>query len=115
MIQITPQMKIYVAVDSVDFRKGIDGLVQYCKNEFDAKPFEGALFVFRNRRKTSVKLIVYDGQGFWLFQKRLSVGKFRYWPSAENGLSPLMAHELIILLRAGNPEEVRVAPDWRKL
>jgi transposase len=115
MIQITPQTKIFVAVEPVDFRKGIDGLVQYCKNEFEAKPFEGALFVFRNRRKTSVKLIVYDGQGFWLFQKRLSEGKFRYWPSDENGLSPMMAHELVILLRAGNPMEVRVAPDWRKL
>ncbi len=52
MLQITPQMKILVAVDAVDFRKGIDGLVQLCKASLHQDPFVGAVFVFRNRRST---------------------------------------------------------------
>ena len=80
MIQVTPQMRILVAIEPADFRKGIDGLARVCKEALGADPFGGTLFVFRNRRGTSIKLIAYDGQGFWLAQKRLSQGRFRYWP-----------------------------------
>ncbi len=115
MIQITPQMRILVAVEPEDFRKGIDGLAQLCRNKFEEDPFCGTVFVFRNRRKTSIKALVYDGQGFWLCQKRLSKGKFKHWPGGYEGLSELEAHELLILLRGGNPNEVNTAPVWRKL
>ena len=77
MIQITPQMRILVAVESVDFRKGIDSLAELCRQKLDADPFSGYLFVFRSRRATSIKVLVYDGQGFWLATKRLSKGRFR--------------------------------------
>ena len=60
MIQITPQMRIVVAVEAVDFRKGIDGLARLCRDGFGADPMAGALFVFRNRRRTAIKLLVYD-------------------------------------------------------
>ena len=82
MLQITPQMKILVAVEPADFRKGIDGLVRVCKDSLQQDPFAGAVFVFRNRRGTAIKALVYDGQGFWLCHKRLSKGRFRWWPSA---------------------------------
>ena len=72
MIQITPQMRILVAVEPADFRCGIDGLARLCRVALSSDPFSGAVFVFRNRRKTAVKLLVYDGQGFWLCYKRLS-------------------------------------------
>ena len=116
MIQITPQMRILVAVEPADFRKGIDGLAQLCRNEFDKDPFCGAVFVFRNKRKTAIKALVYDGQGFWLCQKRLSAGKFN-WPCGgyDETLSELAAHELSILLRGGNPDDVITAPVWRKV
>jgi hypothetical protein len=71
MLAITPQMKILVALAPVDFRKGIDGLVQLCKATLELDPFSGAVFAFRNRRATAVKVLVYDGQGFWLCQKKL--------------------------------------------
>ena len=87
MLQITPQMKILVAVDAVDFRKGIDGLVQLCKESLQQDPFTGAVFVFRNRRGTALKALVYDGQGFWLCHKRLSNGHFGWWPSFVNELA----------------------------
>ena len=117
MIAVTPQMRILVAVESADFRKGIDGLAQLCRNEFEENPFCGTVFVFRNKRKTSIKALVYDGQGFWLCQKRLSASKFKHWPGAgcDEKLSELAAHELSILLRGGNPDEVATAPVWRKV
>lgn len=68
MIQITPQMRILLAVEPVDFRKGIDGLAAVCRQALAADPMSGALFVFRSRRGTALKMIVYDGQGFWLAQ-----------------------------------------------
>jgi hypothetical protein len=66
MIQITPQMRVLVAVEPADFRRGMDGLAQQCRGALGEDPFTGAMFVFRNRQRTAVKLLVYDGQGFWL-------------------------------------------------
>ena len=60
MIQITPQMRILVAVDAQDFRKGIDGLARICREVLEADPFGGTLVVFRNRRGTAIKCLVYD-------------------------------------------------------
>jgi transposase len=68
MIQITPQMRILVAVEPLDFRNGIDGLGRVCREALKSDPFSGALFVFRNKRATAIKVLVYDGQGFWLCQ-----------------------------------------------
>ena len=85
MLAITPQMRILVAVEAVDFRKGIDSLAELCRAETQADPFSGCLFVFRSRRATSIKVLVYDGQGFWLATKRLSKGRFRWWPQMREG------------------------------
>ena len=76
MIALTPQMRILVAVAPVDFRNGIDGLGGVCRRELREDPLSGCVFVFRNRRGTAVKVLVYDGQGFWLCQNYLSSGAF---------------------------------------
>lgn len=116
MIQITPQMHILVAVESFDFRNGIDGLARICKEQLKADPFSGWLFVFRNRRRTAIKLLVYDGQGYWLMQKRLSAGRFRFWPDSSTEVSKrLEAHELQVLLAGGNPATAHAAPAWRRV
>ena len=120
MLQITPQMKILVAVAPVDFRKGIDGLSAVCKTLLEQDPFSGTVFVFRNRRATAIKVLVYDGQGFWLCQKRLSEGRFRWWPTAKSAstdsvAATLMAHQLTVLLSAGNPDRTAAAPEWRSV
>lgn len=60
MIQVTPQMRVLVAVEPADFRCGIDGLARRCRTVLEADPFSGTVFVFRNRRKTGVKVLVYD-------------------------------------------------------
>jgi len=69
MIQITPQMRILVAIEPVDFRSGIDGLARLCRSILTSDPMDGTLFIFRSRAAKSIKLLVYDGQGFWLLQK----------------------------------------------
>jgi transposase len=60
----------------MDGRKEIDSLAPLCQEKFQADPFPGGVFVFRSRRGTSIRILVYDGQGFWLAQKRLSKGRF---------------------------------------
>jgi transposase len=66
LIQIAPQIRILVAVEPIDGRKGIDSLAQLCREKLSADPFSGCLFIFRSRRGTAIKLLTYDGQGFWL-------------------------------------------------
>jgi len=116
MIQLTPQMRILVAVEPVDFRKGIDGLAAVCRSVMSADPFSGFVFVFRNKRRTAIKALTYDGQGFWLAQKRLSRGRFSWWPEREgSSVEVLSAHELQIVLWNGDPRFSRVAAQWRRL
>jgi transposase len=116
MIQIVPQMRILVAVAPVDFRKGIDGLARICKEALEADAFSGGLFVFRNRRRTAVKILAYDSQGFWLCQKRLSTGRFRFWPEIVNEAAKTVeAHELQVLLAGGDPGAVQAVPAWRRI
>lgn len=114
MILVTAQTRILVSVEPVDFRAGIDRLCRVCRAELASDPLCGAVFVFRNRSATAIKLLAYDGQGFWLCQKRLSTGRFHYWPSHDSrGPHPLLAHELQVLVMAGNPEATCAAPPWR--
>ena len=116
MLQITPQMKILLAVAPADFRRGIDGLARLCQEALRHDPFAGAVFVFRNRKATALKLLMYDGQGFWLCHKRLSQGRFPWWPSADDGTAQrLAAHQLSVLLSAGNPSRTDAAADWRSV
>jgi hypothetical protein len=116
MIQITPQMRILLACEAVDFRKGIDGLARICRDALSSDPFSGYLFVFRNKSSTALKILMYDGQGFWLCQKRLSTGRFGWWPGKNHRrLSLLAVPELQLLLWNGNPSETETAPLWKKI
>src|SRR6266571_5128705 len=81
MLQLTPPSRILLATQPVDFRKGIDGLTAVCRQVLRDNPLEGAVYVFRNRAGTALKLLLYDGQGYWLCMKRLSQGRFTWWPT----------------------------------
>lgn len=113
MIQLTPHMRVLVAVEPTDFRQGIDGLIRVCRERLGADPFSGTVYVFHNRGRTAAKLLVYDGQGFWLCHKRLSVGRFGRWPKSKQAAVKLRAHELGVLLFAGDPMATHAAPEWR--
>lgn len=114
MFQLSPQMRILVAVEPVDGRKGIDGLAALCKQRLAEDPFSGCIFIFRTKGGSSIRLLAYDGQGFWLAQKRLSQGRFRTWPQGNAlsyALEPYQAH---VLLAAGDPA-VFGAATWRSV
>jgi len=115
MLQLTPQSRILLAVQPVDFRKGIDSLAALCRQTLGDNPLGGAVYVFRNRTGTTLKLLAYDGQGFWLCPKRLSQGRFHWWPTAASRSVTLAAQELSILLGNGTPERAQFAPLWRPI
>lgn len=117
MIQITPHMRVLVGVEAVDFRRGIDGLAALCRTELQSDPFGGTVFVFRNRRRTAVKCLVFDGQGFWLLHKRLSKGRFLWWPSSpgQQRARALEAYEVQVLLSGGDPRGTKTAALWRRI
>lgn len=116
MIQITPQMRILRAVEPVDVRKGINGLAAVCRAALEADPLTGTPFVFRGRNRTALKLLVYDGQGFWLCQKRLSSRRFARWPpSGSSGAARVDTHQLHLLFWNGDPSRTEAAPMWRAL
>lgn len=116
MIQVTPQMRVLVAVEPVDFRRGIDGLSRLCRSILAEDPQDGTMFVFRSRAGKSIKLLVYDGQGFWLCQKRLSQGRFGFWPASRDSASrQLLAHQFQALIWGGNPAAAQAAPMWRRI
>lgn len=117
MIQLTAQMRILVAVEAVDFRKRIDGLAALCRAVLASDAFSGTAFVFRSRSSKAIRVLSYDGQGFWLCEKRLSTGRFRFWPVGGKGepASALAAHQLHVLLSGGDPEAARGAPAWRRV
>lgn len=116
MLQITPHQTILLGIKPVDFRMGIDGLAAVCRIQLGQDPFSGKLFVFTNRSRTSIKIIVYDGQGYWLCQKRFSKGKLAWWPTADQTPShELLANQLQILLYQGLPQGAQIPADWRMI
>jgi transposase len=115
LISLSPTTRIFVCLETVDFRRGIDGLAALCRNLLGQDPLGGALFAFKNRRGTALKLLIHDGQGFWLMQKRLSQGSYRWWPKNALEAQGLTHHQLQVLLANGDPMGAKIAPAWRKI
>lgn len=99
MIRLTAQTKILVAVEAVDFRKQIDSLVRLCQKELEQDPRNGTYFVFINRAKSMIRVLSYDGNGFWLCTKRLSRGRYQGWPVAQESLTEVAAKQLSELIK----------------
>jgi transposase len=116
MIQITPHMRIMAAVEPVDFRKGIDGLCAVCRQELQNDPFSGTLFVFVSKSRQALRVLVYDGQGFWLCHKRLSKGRFVWNFSSTNQKGHTLAvRQLQLLLWNADPLKIPRAEDFRPI
>ncbi len=115
MLQFTPQMRLLLTVRPADFRKGIDALVALCQQRLGEDPFSGTVFAFTNSRRTSVKLLVYDGNGFWLCLKRFSQGKLQWWPNSHSATYHIDSTQLMILLNQGNPITSHLGEPWRRL
>jgi transposase len=97
VIAVPPGVRIRLAAQPVDFRKGMDGLAALVQQALRADPFAGEVFVFRAKRADRVKLLVYDGTGLALYSKRLEAGRFS-WPSPAEGVVRLSAAQLSTLL-----------------
>ena len=76
MLSLPAQVSIFACTKPVDFRKQHDGLVGIVREELESDPLDGSLFVFFNRRRDRIKLLLWDRNGFWLFYKRLERGTF---------------------------------------
>jgi transposase len=117
-----PDPRLHITKDGTYFlfcaaaqnRKGIDSIAQLCREKLAADPFSGCLFIFRNRSGKSIRILAYDEQGFWLATKRLSKGRFKWWPTGAEPAKTLRAHQAQLLLAAGNPE-TDAAPVWRRV
>jgi transposase len=114
MIQISPRDKVFIGITPIDFRCGMDFLIDYLKS-MSSNPFGGAFFVFINRKKTALKILAYDGQGMWLLQKRLSQGKFLWWPSAAKDLAEIDAKNFVLLLFNGDTKTLQAQENWKNL
>lgn len=116
MIQITPHMRIVAAVEPVDFRKGIDGLCAVCRQQLHNDPFSGTLFVFVSKSRQALRVLVYDGQGFWLCHKRLSKGRFAWnFCSKNQRVRSLAVRQLQLLLWNVDPLKIPRAENFRPI
>ena len=97
MIAVPAGMRVLVATNPVDFRRGADGLVALVRETLGHDPFSGTIFVFRSKRADRVKIVAWDGSGLVLFWKRLEQGAFR-WPPITEGVMRLTSAELAALV-----------------
>lgn len=97
MIAVPPGVRVLVATQPIDFRKGADGLAALVKEALGQDPFCGTLFVFRAKRMDRVKILAWDGSGLTLFWKRLEQGAFK-WPPVTDGVMRLTPAQLAALV-----------------
>ena len=117
MIQLPANANILVMHEPISFRNGIDGTASIARLVLKQEAMDGAFFVFRNKAGHSLRILHYDGSGFWLCTKRLSKGRFNPWPKADGTVpcSMLLARELQILIWAGDWSRCGFPDLWRKV
>ena len=90
--------KVYLALNSTDLRKSIDGLAVLVQHSFKLDPFSPSLFVFCNRKRDKIKILYWSSSGFWLYYHRLEQGKFKWPQASKNGPVSISYRELRWLL-----------------
>ncbi len=108
---ISAPSRILVARDPVDFRKQIDGLAAVCEVHLGERPLDGTLFVFRNHRRTALKMLMWTCGGFLLLYKKLEKGKFE-WPKFDADRGTITSAELAALLEGIDLSESRRLNRW---
>lgn len=99
MIHLTERTQILVAIAPVDFRRQINGLIALCQYQYHTDPRNGVYYVFINRAKTMIRVLQHDGSGYWVATKRLSRGKYLWWPSSQSPMTELSASQLMKILK----------------
>jgi transposase len=109
-----PATKIYLGVEAVDMRKGFEGLYGLVRDHLGQDPLSGHLFLFTNRPRTRLKVIVWDGSGLWVCAKRLERGRF-HWPEASQTRSVTMRpEELAMLVNGMDLAQARPRRNWHR-
>lgn len=112
MFGLGPATKIYLALEGVDMRKGFDGLYGLVRDRLGKDPLSGHLFLFANRARSRLKVLVWDGSGLWVCAKRLERGRFR-WPEApQQGCLVMRPEELAMLVNGLDLAAARPRPNW---
>lgn len=113
MLTLPPSVRIYLAVEPVDLRRGHDGLYAIVRNQWRVDPFAGHLFAFVSRRANRVKILFWDRGGFVIYYKRLERGRFRL-PRLRPGATSVQldATQLGMLLDGIDVDHVRRAKHW---
>ncbi|MGI6731722.1 MAG: IS66 family insertion sequence element accessory protein TnpB [Anaerovoracaceae bacterium] len=96
---------VYLCCGHTDMRKSINGLMTVVQENFSLDPFADALFVFCNRSRNRIKILEWDGDGFWLYFKRLERGRFRWPAEGESGTMALDVKELSCLIDSARLEK----------
>jgi transposase len=118
MIQVPSNTTVLVMHEPINFRNGFDGTIAVARAVLKREPMDGAFFVFRNKRGHMLRVLHYDGSGYWLCMKRLSKGCFTAaWPrgDGESPASSLLARELQVLLWGGDPTSCDFPELWRSV
>jgi transposase len=97
MLSIPSTVSIFLYTQPTDLRKGFDGLSGIVRREFHADPLDGSLFLFINRRRDRIKMLHFDGSGYWLYYKLLEAGTFEVIAS-EDKCARIDSTQLAMLL-----------------
>jgi len=89
MLSFTGSVKVFVALEACDMRKGFNGLYAAVSERLGEDPRSGTLFVFSNRRHTRIKILYWDGTGLWVMTKRLEKGTFSWPKQTDAGVTKL--------------------------
>jgi len=112
MLSLPPSVRIFVALEATDMRKSFEGLAGEVRRLIEQDPLSGHLFVFFNRRRTMVKVLYWDRNGFCLVAKRLERGTFRLPTMKESGVVEMEAMELGLILEGIDLRGARRRPRW---
>jgi transposase len=108
MLNLSAATRVFVALEPLDLRRSFNGLFAAVQQHLQLDPLSGHLFVFTNRARNRLKILVWDGSGLWVCAKRLERGRFA-WPRGEGGIASLRTEELVALVSG---LEVRAQRDW---
>jgi len=114
MLALSANDKVFLCIGHLDFRRQVKGLIKATQEILKQNPYSRAYFVFTNKKKTSVKILHYDGTGYWLHWKILSEGKF-FWPKLDSASCTMSPMELQVLLSQGNPVQAAFREEWVKV
>lgn len=101
MLALSSSCRYYLYRGATDFRKGFDGLSGLVRSQLDKDPVQGEVFIFLNGRRTQVKLLYFEGDGFSLYHKRLEQGSYELPRPVTSQASMLMSSQELMLLLQG--------------